>query len=131
MFKRLYISLIISILEVEKLLIYNQRMHNLYAIFIKILEICKQKDWKPQFILFAKARKRIETVFSQLTDQFMLIRNYAKDTDRLFARIIGKISAFTILQCINKINNNPFGRVKYALSQFRQRVNYIITIEVL
>lgn len=131
MFKRLYISLIISILEVEKLLIYNQRMHNLYAIFIKILEICKQKDWKPQFILFAKARKRIETVFSQLTDQFMLIRNYAKDTDRLFARIIGKISAFTILQYINKINNNPFGRVKYALSQFRQRVNYIITIEVL
>ena len=32
-----------------------------------------QKDWKPQFIPYAKARKRIETVFSQLTDQFMLI----------------------------------------------------------
>jgi len=27
-----------------------------------------QKDWKPQFIPFAKVRKRIETVFSQLTD---------------------------------------------------------------
>ncbi|MFZ1235558.1 MAG: IS982 family transposase, partial [Prevotella sp.] len=34
----------------------------------------------------------------------------------LFARIIGKISAFTILQYINKSNNNPIGRVKYALS---------------
>ena len=29
-----------------------------------------QKDWKPTFIPFAKARKRIETIFSQLTDQF-------------------------------------------------------------
>lgn len=50
---------------------------------------------------FAKARKRIETLFSQLCDQFMIIRNYAKDTDGLFARIIGKISALTILQYIN------------------------------
>ena len=74
-----------------------------------------QKDWKPQFIPYAKARKRIETVFSQLTDQFMLIRNYAKETKGLFTRIIGKISAFTILQYINKINNNPIGKVKYAL----------------
>jgi len=74
-----------------------------------------QKDWKPQFIPYAKARKRIETVFSQLTDQFMLIRNYAKETKGLFTRIIGKISAFTILQYINKMNNNPIGRVKYAL----------------
>ena len=74
-----------------------------------------QKDWKPQFIPFATARKRIETVFSQLSDQFMLIRNYAKETNGLFVRIIGKISAFTILQYINKINNNPIGRVKAAL----------------
>ena len=74
-----------------------------------------QKDWKPQFIPFAKARKRIETVFSQLSDQFMLIRNYAKETNGLFVRIIGKISAFTILQYINKINNKPIGRVKAAL----------------
>lgn len=74
-----------------------------------------QKDWKPQFIPYAKARKRIETVFSQLADQFMIIRNYAKETEGLFTRIIGKISAFTILQYINKINNNPIGKVKYAL----------------
>ena len=74
-----------------------------------------QKDWKQQFIPYAKARKRIETVFSQLADQFMIIRNYAKETEGLFTRIIGKISAFTILQYINKMNNNPIGRVKYAL----------------
>ena len=39
-----------------------------------------QKDWSPTFIPFAKARKRIETDFSQLCDQFMIVRNYAKDT---------------------------------------------------
>ena len=74
-----------------------------------------QKEWKPAYPAFAKARKRIETLFSQLCDQFMIIRNYAKDTDGLFARIIGKISALTILQYINYKNNKPIGRVKYAL----------------
>lgn len=74
-----------------------------------------QKQWKPQFIPFAKARKRIETVFSQLNDQFMMIRNYAKQTKGLFTRIIGKISALTVLQYINKINNRPIGQIKYAL----------------
>lgn len=76
---------------------------------------CNLKEWKPVFLAFAKARKRIETLFSQLCDQFMIIRNYAKDTDGLFARIIGKISALTILQYINYKNEKPIGRVKYAL----------------
>ena len=75
-----------------------------------------QKDWKPTFIPFAKARKRIETIFSQLTDQFLVIRNYAKITNGLFARIIGKISALTILQYVNFINDKPIGRIKYALN---------------
>ena len=74
------------------------------------------KDWKPTFKPFAKARKRIETNFSQLCDQFMIFRNYAKQTAGLFTRIIGKISAFTVLQYINYINERPIGRVKYALS---------------
>jgi len=74
-----------------------------------------QKDWKPVFIPFAKARKRIETLFSQMCDQFMLIRNYAKDVKGIFTRVISKISALTALQYINKINNKPIGRVKYAL----------------
>ena len=74
-----------------------------------------QKDWKPAFVPFAKARKRIETLFSQLTDQFLVIRNYAKETCGLFARIIGKVSALTALQYINYINNKPIGRIKYAL----------------
>ena len=75
-----------------------------------------QKDWKPTFIPFVKARKRIETLFSQLTDQFLVIRNYAKITNGLFARIISKISALTVLQYVNFINNKPIGRIKYALN---------------
>jgi len=74
------------------------------------------KNWKPTFKPFAKARKRIETNFSQLCDQFMIFRNYAKQTAGLFTRIIGKISAFTFLQYINYINDRPIGRVKYALN---------------
>ena len=62
------------------------------------------------------ADKRIETIFSQLTDQFLVIRNYAKITNGLFARIIGKISALTILQYVNFINDKPIGRIKYALN---------------
>lgn len=62
-----------------------------------------------------KMRKRIETNFSQLCDQFLLIHNYAKNIDGLFTRNIGKISAFTVLQYINKTNNKPIGQIKYAL----------------
>ena len=55
-----------------------------------------QRDRKPAFQPFAKARKRMETVFSQLCDQSMIVYNHAKDTERLFTRIIGKINALTI-----------------------------------
>ena len=40
--RKLCILLIFSKLEVIKLSIYNHRMHNLYAIFAKFLDICKQ-----------------------------------------------------------------------------------------
>lgn len=60
-------------------------------------------------------KKIVETLFSQLISQFMVIRNYVKITNGLFARIISKNSALTILQYINFINNKPIGRIKYAL----------------
>ncbi len=78
-------------------------MHNLHTIFVKIIDICRHfsndlvnkfdrimfetaniklefsyrpnlKDRKLLFVPFAKARKLIETIFSQSGDQFMLIR---------------------------------------------------------
>ena len=68
-----------------------------------------QKDYKPQFYLFRKLRKRVETLFSQLDDQFMMARNYAKDTKGVFIRILSKITAVTALQYLNKSNNRPVG----------------------
>ena len=75
-----------------------------------------QKDWKPFHKPFAKSRKRIETLFSQFDDQFNIMRNYAKDYIGFFARIISKVSALTVSQYMNKINNRPIGRIKYALA---------------
>lgn len=75
-----------------------------------------QKYWKPTFAPFTKASKRVETLFSQLNDQFLAIRNYAKGTCGLFARFINKVSAMTALQYVNYINGKPICRIKYALN---------------
>ncbi|MCT4073758.1 hypothetical protein HZP85_13935 [Elizabethkingia anophelis] len=46
-----------------------------------------QKDYKPQFYLFKKKRKKIETLFSQLYDLFMIRRNYAKNFEGFKSRL--------------------------------------------
>jgi len=74
-----------------------------------------QKDYKPQFYLFRKFRKRIETLFSQQDDQFMMFRNYAKNVAGIFSRVLAKITAMTDLQYINKRKNKPIGQIKHAL----------------
>jgi len=51
-----------------------------------------------------KVRKRIETLFSQLCDRFMIRRNYAKSFDGFKTRILAKITAMTIIQYINKFH---------------------------
>ncbi|MEW7368899.1 IS982 family transposase, partial [Elizabethkingia anophelis] len=61
-----------------------------------------QKDYMPQFYLFKKQRKRIETLFSQLCDQFMIRRNYAKSFEGFKTRLLAKITALTVVQFINK-----------------------------
>ena len=50
------------------------------SVGIKLEVPCRlnMKDRNPTFKPFAKARKRIKTNFSQLCDQFMIFRNYAK-----------------------------------------------------
>lgn len=61
-----------------------------------------QKNYKKQAFVFRKTRKRIETLFSQLCDQFMIRRNYAKSFDGFKTRILAKITALTSIQYINK-----------------------------
>ena len=62
-----------------------------------------QKDYKPQFYPFKKYRKRIETLFSQLCDQFMIRRNYAKSFQGFKTRILAKITTLTSIQYLNKV----------------------------
>jgi hypothetical protein len=69
-----------------------------------------QHDYKPQSYVFRKTRKRIETLFSQLCDQFSIRRNYAKSFDGFKSRLLTKLTSLTIIQLINfrqgkKINN--------------------------
>ena len=74
-----------------------------------------QKEFRPAYKPFAKARKRIETTFSQLNDQFMMIRNYAKNFAGFASRILAKITAFTLMQYLNFKQNKPICKTKYAL----------------
>ena len=75
-----------------------------------------QKNWRPPTWAYKKFRKRIETLFSQLNDQFMMIRNYAKQPLGLFTRTAAKVASLTVLQYVNFVNNRQIGQVKYALN---------------
>ena len=66
--------------------------------------------------IFKRYRKRIETIFSQLCDQFMLKRNYAKSFAGLAIRILSKITSVSMLQYINAQNNKPINHLKFALA---------------
>jgi len=89
---------------------------------LNLFETCKiklntpmrnnQKDYKKQLYIFRKKRKRIETLFSQLCDQFMIRRNYAKSFQGFKTRILSKITALTVVQYINKF---IFGRNIYNI----------------
>jgi len=61
-----------------------------------------QHNYKRQPFIFRKSRKRIETLFSQLCDQFMIRRNYAKSFEGFKTRILSKITALTVVQYINR-----------------------------
>jgi len=72
-----------------------------------------QKQYKKQPYIFRKSRKRIETLFSQLCDQFMIRRNYAKSFEGFKTRILAKITALTLVQYINKfIFERPINNIK-------------------
>jgi len=73
------------------------------------LEVPMRKNqigYKKQPYIFRKSRKRIETLFSQLYDQFMIRRNYAKTFQGFKTRILSKITALTVIQYINKFDFN-------------------------
>ncbi len=83
-----------------------------------ILEVpyrLNQKNWRPPSWAYKRFRKRIETLFSQLNDNLMMMRNYAKQSCGLFTRMAGKIAAMTFMQYVNFINHRSIGLIKYSL----------------
>lgn len=87
------------------------------AIRLEVPLRSNQKEARPVIRILRKVRKRIETVFSQLCDQFMMQRNYAKSFVGFKSRILAKVTGLTILQFLNKfIYNKPVSRVKHALA---------------
>jgi len=91
-------------------------LFNTRQIILKAPSKSHQHDKEHIPFIFITARKRIETIFSQLCDQLMLRRNYAKTTRGLSVRILCKITAVTLLQYINYQNDKPLNHLKYALA---------------
>lgn len=75
-----------------------------------------QDNYQKYPFIFKTCRKRIETIFSQLCDHFMLKRNYAKSFSGLLTRIKSKLCALSALQHINKTKSKPINHLKFALS---------------
>lgn len=104
----------------DKGYISRQQQINLFETANIELEVplkSNQKEQKPTMWILKKIRKRIETVFSQLCDQFMMQRNYAKSFAGFKSRVLAKVTGLTVLQFLNKfIYNKPVGRVKHTLA---------------
>jgi hypothetical protein len=75
-----------------------------------------QVDFTPFNPVLRKARKRIETLFSQLCDQFMIRRNYAKSFQGLATRILSKMTALTLIQWLNQRNGNKLNNLKIVIA---------------
>lgn len=72
-----------------------------------------EKNYNPQAYIFRKSRKRIETLFSQLCDQLLIRRNYAKTFEGFKTRIVAKITSLTLIQYINKfVFDRPIKHIK-------------------
>jgi len=71
---------------------------------------------KPFALALRKAKKGIETLFSQRCGQFMSRRNYAKLFDGFSTIILSKITALTLIQWFNQFNGNNINNLKVAVS---------------
>jgi hypothetical protein len=63
-----------------------------------------------------KARKRIETLFSQLCDQFTIRRNYAKPFQGFSTRALPKVAALALIQWFNYRCGNHFNNLKIIIA---------------
>jgi len=76
-----------------------------------------QKNHQDQPYIIKKSRKKIETLFSQLCNQFIIRRNYARSFLGLKTRIRSKITTLTIIQTINKSANRNIDNLKINMTK--------------
>ena len=95
---------------------YQQDLFETSTIKIETPMRSNSVHFKPFPKMLSKARKRIETLFSQLCDQFMIRRNYAKSFDGFSTRILSKVTALTLIQWFNQQNGNNINNLKVAVS---------------
>jgi len=107
LYLRSFIEIILVKIKIIKLLPFLRQFlftsNNIYQIGSSY-ESKSAKLYKTAYLL-TRTRKRIETLFSQLCDQFMIRRNYAKSFDGYKTRILSKITSVTVIQMINKLLN--------------------------
>lgn len=103
----------------DKAYISNLLQLNLFEEFnLKIItplrknSVKKINGWSKEF---AYKRRRIETVFSQLTQGYNGKDNKAKTLDGLVARIAAKFCTISTLMLNNFLNGNPLGQIRYSL----------------
>jgi hypothetical protein len=95
---------------------YQQDLFDAAAIRLETPMRRNQLDFTPFNPVLRKARKRIETLFSQLCDQFMIRRNYAKSFQGLATRILTKVTAMTLIQWFNHRNGNHLNNLKIVIA---------------
>ena len=75
-----------------------------------------QSNYKKQPYVYRKSKKRINTLFSQLCDQFMIQRNYAKTFYGFKTKVLSKITAMIMIQYINKfIFDRKINNIKISI----------------
>lgn len=95
---------------------YQNDLFAFSRIDLQVPKKSNQKGSEDYPLVFRQSRKRIETIFSQLCDQMMLKRNYAKSYLGVNIRLLSKMAAITVLQHINACNGRPLNHIKNALA---------------
>ena len=75
-----------------------------------------QRDYKQLNPLLRKTRKRIETLFSQLCDQFIVRRNYAKSFQGLTSRVLSNLATLTLIHWLNRRDGNHINNIKIVIA---------------
>lgn len=95
---------------------YQRALFEQHNIRLEVSKRVNQADYQKTPSLIRKCRKRIETLFSQLCDQFMIRRNYAKTFEGFKTRILAKITSLTVIQFINKQLNRNINNLKIKIA---------------